>query len=280
MAEDDAHLQEPDGDSRPAPEITVGIACAPLLADPKSWIRRRVETIDMLAHEETHRRVSIDFALSSDQYRELTIDDGVVVPISVLTKERRRNFSLRDEGGRAIPVLGKEQNGDLAHFALLNTAYDALPQHPPLEVLEMLSADLRQVVMLPRDEALDTLAYLNRAAEAGDPVARPDRQRPRLPVAAVDVESELRPLRCPSADGTARRILKYSYSEDFTGSIRPASFWLRLRLWLRGVLWLPDRRLFVIECPGAGRAASFHLEITTAEELRFAEAFLFYEDIP
>ena len=108
----------------------------------------------MLAHEETHRRVSIDFALSPDQYRALAIDDGVVVPISVLTKERRRNFSLRDEGAGAIAVLGKEQNGNLAHLALLSAAYDALAQEPSLEVLEMLSADLRQVVMLPSGEAL------------------------------------------------------------------------------------------------------------------------------
>jgi hypothetical protein len=111
MAEDNAHLGAHDGDGEAPPEVSAGIACAPLLADARSWIRRRVETIDMLAHEETHRRVSIDFALSPDQYRALAIDDGVVVPISVLTKERRRNFSLRDEGGRAIPVLGKEQNG-------------------------------------------------------------------------------------------------------------------------------------------------------------------------
>lgn len=278
MAEDDAHLQEPDGDGRPAPEITAGIACAPLLADPKSWIRRRVETIDMLAHEETHRRVSIDFALSPNQYRELTIDDGVVVPISVLTKERRRNFSLRDEGGGAVPVLGKEQNGDLAHFALLNAAYDALPQHPPIEVLEMLSADLRQVVMLPPAEALDTLAYLERAAEADDPWRGPIVNDPTCRLLLWTLSQNYVLFAVLPPNGPVRRILKYSYSEDFTGSVRPAARWLRLRLWLRGVFWLPDRRLFIIECPGAGRAASFHLEITTAEELRFTEAGLFYED--
>jgi hypothetical protein len=64
MAEDDAHLGEHDGDGEAPPEFSAGIVCAPLLADARSWIRRRVETIDMLAHEETHRRVSIDFALS------------------------------------------------------------------------------------------------------------------------------------------------------------------------------------------------------------------------
>ena len=277
MAEDNAHLGAHDGDGEAPPEVSAGIACAPLLADARSWIRRRVETIDMLAHEETHRRVSIDFALSPDQYRALAIDDGVVVPISVLTKERRRNFSLRDEGGRAIPVLGKEQNGDLAHLALLSAAYDALAQEPSLEVLEMLSADLRQVVMLPPEEALDTLAYLERAAEASDPWRAPIVNDPICRALLWTLSQNYVLFAVLPSDGPARRILKYSYSEDFTGSIKPATRWYRLRLWLRGV-WLPDRRLFIIECPGAGRAASYHLEITTAEELRFAQAVLFSDD--
>src|SRR4051812_47008694 len=123
---------ENGGEGAVPPEVRAGVACAGLLADPSVWIRRRVETIDMLAQEETHRQVSIDFALSPEAYEALEIDDGVVVPISVLSKERRRNFSLRDEGGRAVPVLGKQQNGDLAQFALLSAAYDALAQEPPL----------------------------------------------------------------------------------------------------------------------------------------------------
>lgn len=231
----------------------------------------------MLAHEETHRRVSIDFALSPDQYRALTIEDGVVVPISVLTKERRRNFSLRDEAGRAVPVLGKEQNGNLAHLALLSAAYDALPQEPSLEALEMLSADLRQVVMLPPEEALATLDYLARAAEAGDPWRAPIVDDPVCSSLLWTLSQNYVLFAVLPPNGATRRILKYSYSEDFTGSIKPATRRYRFQLWLRGV-WLPDRRLFIIECPGAGRAASFHLEITTAEELRFAQAVLFSDD--
>lgn len=259
------------------PEITAGVACAPLLAEPRSWIRRRVETIDMLAHEETHRRVSVDFMLTHEQYSALTIEDGVVVPISVLTKERRRNFSLRDEGGRAVPVLGKQQNGDLAHTALLSAAYDALPENPSDDVLEMLSADLRQVVMLPPDDALETIVYLQRAAEAGDQWRAAIINDPICGTLLWTLSQNYVLFAVLAPDGPARRILKYSYSEDFIGEVRPATWSHRLRLWLRGI-WLPDRRLFVIECPGAGLAASFHLEITTAEELRFAEAVLFDDE--
>lgn len=269
---------EHDADTDVAPpEITAGVACAPLLAEPRSWIRRRVETIDMLAHEETHRRVSIDFMLTHEQYSALTIEDGVVVPISVLTKERRRNFSLRDEGGRAVPVLGKQQNGDLAHMALLSAAYDALPENPSDDVLEMLSADLRQVVMLPPEDALKTIFYLQRAAEAGDQWRAAIINDPICGTLLWTLSQNYLLLAVLAPDGPARRILKYSYSEDFIGRVRPATWSHRLRLWLRAI-WLPDRRLFVIECPGAGLAASFHLEITTAEELRFAEAVLFDDE--
>lgn len=41
---------------------------------------------------------------------------------------------------------------------------------------------------------------------------------------------------------------------------------------------MPGRRAFVIECPGAGLAQSFHIEIATAEELRFAQAVLFEDE--
>jgi hypothetical protein len=95
--------EDPDIASPPPRGLIAGFACAPLLGDPRLWIRRRVETIDMLAHEETHRRVSVDFALSAEQFRSLEIDDGVVVPISVLTKERRRKTKRTSPSrGRAV----------------------------------------------------------------------------------------------------------------------------------------------------------------------------------
>ena len=39
-----------------------------------------------------------------------------MVPISVLTKEARRNFDLRDESGAAVPVLGKDRMLPLRTF--------------------------------------------------------------------------------------------------------------------------------------------------------------------
>ena len=63
---DDTEQHDELDDTGLATKLGAGIACAPLLAHPKSWIRRRVETIDMLAHEETHRKVSVDFVLTEE----------------------------------------------------------------------------------------------------------------------------------------------------------------------------------------------------------------------
>jgi len=38
------------------PLLAAGIACTRLIADPAGWINRRVETIELLSHEETRRR--------------------------------------------------------------------------------------------------------------------------------------------------------------------------------------------------------------------------------
>jgi hypothetical protein len=76
--------------------------------------------------------------------------------------------------------------------------------------------------------------------------------------------------------GPNRRILKYSYGEEF--KLGRASERIRDRLAARELArhtWRPDRRRFVIECPGAWRATSFHAEIAVPEELRLDMALLY-----
>jgi hypothetical protein len=249
--------------------LRAGFACTSLIAEPQSWINRRVETVELLSHEETRRQVSIDFTLSDERLEMLTVGDGVVVPISVLTKERRRNFDLRDEGGRAVPVLGREQNGTLSHIAVLGAAFDAVPGTPSEDLLEVIEADLRQVVMAPPEEASDALGFLFGSAAEGD----------RWRGAIVEDPTCLSLLDALWANyvlfavlpkgGPNRRILKYSYGEGFsftTDDVRWRDAIRPTRLARR--VWKPDRREFIVECPGAWRAASFHAELAIPEELR------------
>lgn len=255
--------------------LQLGIAAVPLIVAPDTWINRRVETVELLSHEETRRRVSVDFTLSKQQREELTGPEGLIVPISVLTKEPRRNFDLRDEGGAAIPVLGRKENGELAHVAVLHAAVEALNGNVTEEDFELLEDDLGEIVLSPRDQASDALAYFIGAAESGD--------RLRSAIWASDGFQNLLEtlwanyvLFAVLTSGTdLRRILKYSYGDDFG---RPSKGSLRERLapdelWDR--VWKPGRDYFNIECPGAWRGTSFHLEIAVPEELRIETAELF-----
>jgi hypothetical protein len=249
--------------------LLAGITCTALIADPKSWIRRRVETVEMLSHEETRRRVSIDFALTEETLDRLAIEDGIVVPISVLTKEPRKKFDLHDESGRSVPVLGRDQNGELAHTALLNAALDALPDDVSDDVIQMLSADLRQVVFSSPDQAADALGFLYGSAEAGDPwraaIVSDQTCQGLLDVLWSNyvLFAVLQP------GGARRRILKFSYADDFDLSLpagplvqrfAPSEIWRRIRA--------PDHKYFIVECGGAWRAASFHAEVAVPEELK------------
>jgi len=268
----DASLAGPD---KP-PEIRAGSACVDLIADPASWINRRVETIELLAQEETRRRVSIDFTLAPGQIAELTVPDGVVIPLSLLTKAPRRNFDLRDETGRAIPVLGKGENAALAHIAALRAAIDALGDHANDGSLRALAADLRQIVFMDPEPAFDVLAsFAANAADGQEPIASVWAD-PVSRQMLSDLWQHYVLFAVLPPGGPTRRILKYSYGEDFDlGTDRLP---LRERLSpaeLGRRFSRPDRARFLIECPGAWRAASFHVEIATPEELRFDRAVLF-----
>jgi hypothetical protein len=255
-------------------QLEAGIASVRLIADPASWINRRVETIEILSHEETRRRVSVDFTLSEELQQDLKTPEGLVVPLSVLTKEARRNFDLRDEGGAAVPVLGRQSNGELAHIAVLRAALEALDGKVEPETFELLEGDLAQIALSPPDQAETALGFFIGSAEAGDAV--------RAKIWASDTCRNLLETLWANyvlfavlpPDGISRRILKYSYGDDLTrpgwGSIRerlsPAFLWESV--------WSPNRRNFFVQCPGAWRATSFHLEIAIPEELRIETAAL------
>jgi hypothetical protein len=256
-------------------QISAGLAAASLIAQPASWINRRVETIQLLSHEETRRQVSIDFTLSTEQKTELITEHGVVVPISVMTKEARRNFDLRDESGAAVPVLGKESNGALAHAAVMGEVFDLVPGGPDQDEFNLVWRELREVVIAEPDEAVEALRSFVGRVESGDSL-------PSAVWASASCREMLEILQhnyvlfAVVEEGcAARRILKYTFGEDFnlqlTGTLAerlaPSAMFDRL--------WCPGRKAFQLLCPGAWRAKSFHLEVVIPEELRIETAFLY-----
>ncbi len=261
---------------KPTPEfIEAGAACADLIPNPKGWINRRVETVEMLSQEETRRRVSIDFTLSAQQRTRLTTRHGLTVPISVLSKRPLRNFDLREEDTSARPILGRADNCEIALIALVRAVHDALGDPPADARIDAITADLRQIVFADEPLAVETLEAFVEAAEGGDAmrarVWADPACRSMLRTLATDyVLFAALPLHGPD-----RRVIKYSYGEDFP--LEPP--WARWRdRYAPSVLWWrarnPDRTWFVIDCPEAWRAESFHMEIAIPEELRIARAEL------
>lgn len=251
--------------------LDAGTAAADLIADPKRWIHRRVETVEMLSHEETRRRVSVDFSLRAAERERLTIPDGVVVPISVLTKEPRRAFDLRDESGRAVPVLGRRQNGALAQIALVYAAMEAARDAPERD-MAAITEELHTIVFAERAVARAALGeFADRARQAATWRSVLEDVTCRALLDSLWANYVLFAVVDP-AHTTCRRILKYSYSDGPAPFVRSSHgrrlTRARLGAWLDG----PDRRQFVVECPGAWRAASFHAEVVIPEELRVERA--------
>ena len=258
----------------PADLLEAGFACADLVADPKRWINRRVETVEMLSQEETRRRVSVDFTLSPQQRTRLRTRHGLVVPISVLSKRPLRNFDLRDEQDAALPVLGRADNTDLALIALLRTALDAIADPPSDDLLQKLTAELRQIVTGEQDAAREALSAFVATAEGADPTRAAIWQDAACRSLLRTLASDYLLFAALAEGGADRRVLKYGYGEDFPleppGHDRHAPGPRELLRRMRN----PDRTWFVIDCPGAWRAHSFHMEIAIPEELRVAHAEL------
>jgi len=254
--------------------FSAGSATAELISNPSTWINRRVETIELLSHEETRRQVSVDFTLSKDQRENLLTEHGAVVPLSVMTKEARRNFDVRDESGSAVPVLGKESNATLAHIAVMSAALDAMPTEVDEKEFELIWAELKKVVISDPMLAGEILGSFVGRAEAGDPLRSDVWGDPVCKSLLEVMQSNYVLFAVVRTDCLERRILKYSFGEDFnfhrTGTFlerfSPPALADRLRK--------PGRREFQLPCSGAWRAKSFHLEVVIPEELRIEIAFL------
>jgi hypothetical protein len=242
----------------------IGRACGLLLLIESQWVHRRVERLDVLSAQLVRRSVSVDFTVPSMVEESLGLEPSgpALVPLATLTKRPLRNFDLRDEDGRALPVVGKDHNGPIAHAALVAQAETALSRAgrpPPSKELR----DLLQVVARePVGPALDAVGELltrsrrtNEEASVvlGDEAAQVlirDLAENYVLFAVVD-------------DVSSRRLLKYSYEEPV--AIRPAGVAARLG-------WSP---VFVsIDVPAAAGPASYHAEVVVPEELRIRDALL------
>ena len=77
-------------------------------------------------------------------------------------------------------------------------------------------------------------------------------------------------------DGPVRRILKYSYGEDFDLRMQAAGSEIVLAPWMiwQGI-WRPRSKPFHNSVPGSMASGEFHAEVVIPEDLRVERAVLY-----
>lgn len=122
--------------------------------DP-SWVVRHVETLEMQGLRSAERRLTIDLALPLEPGAIVATEGELrlyCVPIARLSKERPTGFiDLRDEAGRALPLLTLQENARISSLALQSAVRGAigLSSTSPLPEQATLAADGLPVARRP-----------------------------------------------------------------------------------------------------------------------------------
>jgi hypothetical protein len=244
------------------------------------WIERRVETITFPDEVTVHRRVSVDFAVPSHLVSPLPRDHHGLptffVPLGFLGKQGLIGFDLWNEAGHALPLLTREQNGQLAKATLIQLARatDAdrgsqMPEDFPDEV----DRELALIASSPAERALVIWNGLDQPkSDAESDECREWREFLSVEEKFMKLARDFAvgfPLIVPvTGEPGIRRIAKYAYQ----ASVPPRRPRSRRRQIARGFGWHP--RTERIELPSIGQARCFHLEVQAPEGLQITRGKL------
>lgn len=103
------------------------------LLNDQSWVRRRVETVEVTSTISTERRVSLDIDVSRlvNIAKECNIEDTkyLYFPLTLLTKRLLIDFDVTDESGRSLSLATSDEDSYAAQ-ALLLASLDAADMDP------------------------------------------------------------------------------------------------------------------------------------------------------
>lgn len=127
----------PPGGERLTPDLArIGGEAAYLLsADSSQYIRRNVETIEVKTASFARRRLTVDVQLPCDPTLGEVGADGVHtywIPVASIAKHPpRSNIDLRDDHGRVVALLTREENAAISLAAVRRAVRDLLDADPP-----------------------------------------------------------------------------------------------------------------------------------------------------
>lgn len=138
--------------------------------DPRGWIRRHVETIQIKTASFGRRRLTIDVQLPFDPALAVTQtgDHSVFwIPVASLSKTPpRSNIDVRDEYGGALALLARDEDAAISVAAIAAAAEDLLAS-PPSPFLQALLRELVEQDGIAADLALAMAQRALRAEQGG-----------------------------------------------------------------------------------------------------------------
>jgi hypothetical protein len=214
----------------------MAVGFAALLTRQGAWRHRRVETIEVLSHEQVRRSVSVDFTVPAEHREDLRLSEREwVVPLALLAKRELLHFDLRMEDEASVPLLRAEEAQLIARELLyLMFELDAEGASDP-------AVDaLVEAVLAATPEDAGALDF--------ELVALERRLGPLPSFVALAGKLARGFLLCAVVDDVARRrVIKFAYDEPLRGADRESHFY---------------------DAPGCTEAASYHAEIDVPNEMR------------
>jgi hypothetical protein len=206
-------------------EQRMGTVVFAMVRDWHSWCHRRVETIELRDPYRFQRRVSVDFTVPQipPPIKGAAGQAIFPIPLTLLIKERLRQFSLRDEADHALPLMTRAKNAAVGAGAL-QTAAEVLvdPESKLGAPPKALVYDFVRIAISGQGRARDLLVDL---AQPGENDAGPDAQAIAAWRKALILNEDFMalasdlarnflvivPLEAAEDD---RRILKFSFEDD------------------------------------------------------------------
>lgn len=216
------------------------------------WVKRRVESITFPDIDTVERKVSIDFELPARVLQAAANTDphttratsrvtpgsyvGIrerplpicVIPLTLLRKQGLTQFSLRDEGGAALPLLTRDQNGEIALATMLELAAGLRDEPPgrtdlPETIAPELVTELRKIATGAPKKAMEVWRDLDRIKDSDNSPHCGDWRTllvhdKRFMALALDFARNFLVLTPVPVEPGRRRIIKLSYEQHAPGA--------------------------------------------------------------
>jgi hypothetical protein len=254
----------------------IGRLNAELLLGDMAWLHRRRELLELLDDTELHRQVSVDFSLpltlDGDPWPRFAREGAdaklLGVPLLLLQKlpADMTNFDLKDESGRSLPLMSREDNALISAATLEEMARRCAPAVIGRELPDELAGHLRKIASCNAIEAQQHLERFDQPLpeDGYDDMREQLLDDPKLGwwIYAL-AQSSIVMAFIPETDDR-RRVLKLSYNEP----VESVSLWRMLAVQFGLAPW----DLWV-ENPFIG-AANYHVECHSPPGMRAQEAGL------